>query len=456
MPKSNVRSLAHDILIRVEKSGSFSHLLLANVIKKENLAINDERLLTEIVYGTIERQITLDYYVSSFIQSKKRIEDWVKVLLRMSIYQLYFLEKVPEYAIINEAVNIAKRKGHKGIGSFVNGVLRSILRKGVPNVNDIKDPIDKLSIQTSHPKWLVERWVDYYGYDVTEQMCQKNLTRKPIAIRVNSLKTTRDEIKKQLGNKGMIGSNPFKILKHGIIIEAGNIFKTKLIQDGFVTIQDQSSMLAAQSLQVEPNMKVLDACSAPGGKATYLGELMQNKGSIFAYDLHKNKMNLIKHNAERLGITNIHVGQHDARKLQEVHEKNYFDRILVDAPCSGLGVIRTKPDIKYNKRVNDIENLQQVQLDILFHVAPLLKKGGKLIYCTCTVERMENEEVVKKFLDRQDTLQVDKQFLTEAKSLQLENVVISKYGLQLFPQSMDSDGFFITRFTNFTEDEEVN
>src|SRR5690625_50499 len=152
MPKSNVRSLAHDILIRVEKSRSFSHLLIADVINKENLVIHDERLLTEIVYGTIERKITLDYYLKPFIQTRKKVELWIKVLLRMSIYQLLFLEKVLKYAIINVVVDIAKRKGHKGIGSFVNGILRSIQLKGVSDIDDIKDPIEKISIQTSHPK----------------------------------------------------------------------------------------------------------------------------------------------------------------------------------------------------------------------------------------------------------------------------------------------------------------
>lgn len=447
MSNKNVRVLAHEMLIRVEKSGSFSHLLLADTIEKANLVIADERLLTEIVYGTIERKITLDYYLKPFIQSKNRIEDWVLVLLRMSIYQLYFLEKVPAYAVINESVNIAKQKGHRGIASFVNGVLRSIQRKGVSEIKEIKDPVERLSIQTSHPKWLVERWMKYYGYEVTKKMCEKNLTRKPISVRVNTLKTTKEEVKRVFEEENIQWSNPNNIIKHGIIVEKGNIFKTKLIQDGLVTIQDQSSMLAAQFMQVEPSMKVLDACSAPGGKATYLGEIMQNKGSIFAYDIHKNKLNLIKQNVERLGITNIQVGQHDARTLQAVHHKNFFDRILVDAPCSGLGVIRTKPDIKYNKQVQDITKLQQVQLEILQHVAPLLKKEGKLIYSTCTVERMENEEVVKKFLTAQNELKIDEQFFHEVDRLQLENVSISQYGLQLFPQTMNSDGFFMTRFT---------
>lgn len=443
MPNNNVRYLALDLIIRIEKEGSFSHLLISQAIQREKLGLQDERLLTEIVYGTIERKLTLDYYLKPFIRSPKKVADWVMNLLRMSVFQLEFLDKVPEYAVIHEAVEIAKQKGHQGIASFVNGVLRNIVRKGVPNTSEITDPIEKISIETSHPLWLVKRWADQYGPKVTKEMCETNLLKKPVSLRVNQLRISRDEAIEHLQNEAITAkASPY--VKDGIIIQQGNILKTTLLADGLVTVQDQSSMLASIILQVEPDFNVLDACSAPGGKATYLGELMKNKGTIYAYDLHKNKLKLIEENAKRLGLTNIKVGQSDARNLQEIHQRESFDRILVDAPCSGLGVIRSKPDIKYNKRVEDIYKLHEVQISILEHVAPLLKKGGKLVYSTCTVDKQENEAVVQAFLKANKNFTVDESFKKEISEL-LPNQDCTKFGLQLFPQTIQSDGFFMTR-----------
>jgi len=301
MPKKKVRRLALDLIVRIEKEGSFSHLLISQVIQREKLGPQDERLLTEIVYGTIERKLTLDYYLKPFIRSPKKVTDWVMSLLRMSVFQLEFLDKVPEYAVIHEAVEIAKQKGHKGIASFVNGVLRNVVRKGVPNTNEITDPLEKISIETSHPRWLVERWSDQYGLKTTKEMCETNLLKKPVSLRVNQLQISREEVIEQLQNEG-ITSQASPYIKDGIIIQQGNILKTTLLSDGLVTVQDQSSMLASKLLQAEPDLHVLDACSAPGGKATYIGELMKDQGTIHAYDLHKNKLKLIENNAKDLGL----------------------------------------------------------------------------------------------------------------------------------------------------------
>lgn len=444
MANSNVRNVALDMLMRIEKEGGFSHLLLSQAITKNKINEKDENLLSEIVYGTIERKLTLDFYLAPFIKSPKKLADWVNMLLRMSVFQMEFLDNVPEYAIIHEAVQIAKRKGHKGIASLVNGVLRSIQRKGVPSTDSITDDMKKLSVETSHPDWLIRRWVKEYGFAVTKAMCETNITKKPVSIRVNRLRTSRSEVLSILEKEGIEASlSPY--VPDAITLETGNIFKTNLMNDGLITIQDQSSMLASKSLQVEPSMHVLDTCSAPGGKATYIGELMENQGTIYAYDLHQNKTKLIKNNADRLGLTNIHVGQSDARNLETIHEEKSFDRILIDAPCSGLGVIRSKPDIKYNKTEQDIKKLQQVQLAILLHVAPLLKDNGKLVYSTCTVDIMENEEVVKEFLNQQTDFKVDEQFLQQLDPIFYDKARVTKYGLQLFPQTMESDGFFMTR-----------
>ncbi|MGM8211802.1 16S rRNA (cytosine(967)-C(5))-methyltransferase RsmB [Virgibacillus sp. W0430] len=442
--KYNLRNSILDLLLRMEEGGGYSHLLISNEIKRKNILVKDEGLFTEIVYGTMERKLTLDFYLQSFIKKSSKIEAWVRMLLRMSVYQIVYLDKVPDYAVINEAVEIAKQRGHKGIASLVNGVLRNIIRNGVPNTDEIKNERERLAIETSHPEWLVNRWVQNYGFATTKQMCEANLNHNPISVRVQQLKLTRNEAMDQLRKEGY-EIKPSLLAKHGIIIERGNIMKSQLFLDGCLTIQDQASMLVAEMLNVSPNMVVLDACSAPGGKATHIAEMMENKGEIHAYDLHKNKIKLIKDKADDLDLTIIHAKQQDARELATVHDASSFDRIIVDAPCSGLGVIQGKPDVKYNKSEQDIVRLASIQLEILESVAPLLKKDGLLMYSTCTVDPTENESVVQAFIQRNTDFHVDASFFEQLPKPVQHSEGRSAYGLQLFPQTFQTDGFFLTR-----------
>jgi len=444
LENKNVRQVALELLIRIEKEGAFSHLLIHQAIDRNNIKTVDENLLTEIVYGTIENKLTLDFYLQPFIQKQKKITDWVLILLRMSVYQLVYLDKIPVYAVINEAVHIAKVKGHRGIASFVNGVLRNVERQGVRNTSEIKNPINRLAIETSHPLWLVQLWVDAYGFEITEQICKTNKMKKPMTVRANRLKGTREEVLDVL-NREDIKATLSEIVDQAIQVEQGNVLKSNVMKDGYITVQDVSSMLAANFLQVEPEMSVLDTCSAPGGKATYMAEAMDNTGTVYSYDLHKNKIKLIENHAKRLGLTNIQVQDLDARKLQTIYEKGTFDRILVDAPCTGFGVIRSKPDITYHKSLEDIKRLQTIQLNILQEVAPLLKKDGKLVYSTCTINPLENEEVVQQFLEYNPTFTVDDKFLLEINHPRYNKAKITDFGMQIFPQTFNSDGFFITR-----------
>ncbi|HLR41820.1 MAG TPA: 16S rRNA (cytosine(967)-C(5))-methyltransferase RsmB [Pseudogracilibacillus sp.] len=443
--EGNIRKEALEILLRIEKSGSYSHLLIDQAIQQGKIAKIDEQLLTEIVYGTLERKLTLDYYLAPFIQKQKKLQDWVRMLLRMSVFQMEYLDNVPTYAIINEAVEIAKQKGHKGIANVVNGVLRNVQRQGVRDLNLIEDKVERLAIATSHPLWLVRRWVAEYGFEITKEMCERNVTKKPLHLRVNRLKNNREAVLQAL-EAADIEASASPYIEEGIVVTKGNVLKTNLLQTGDITIQDHSSMFAAKSLDVTPQMQVLDTCSAPGGKATYIAELMDNEGKVYAYDLHKNKIKLIDKNVKRLGLTNVNTQAQDARTLSEVHEEKSFDRIIVDAPCTGLGVLRSKADIKYNKQEKDIDNLQQVQLAILNEVAPLLKDNGKLVYSTCTVNKTENNDLVKSFLNEHKEYEVDEAYVKQAAEQLGEKALITAEGVQLFPQTMNADGFFITRF----------
>ncbi|SEQ59932.1 16S rRNA (cytosine967-C5)-methyltransferase [Virgibacillus subterraneus] len=446
MSNYQVRKAIVDLLLRIEQDSGYSHLLINNEIKSRKIEPKDESLLTEIVYGTIQRKLTLDYYLAAFIDKKKKIQPWVRMVLRMSVYQMTFLNKVPDHAVIHEAVEIAKTRGHKGIASFVNGVLRSVQRKGVPDTSTIESTSKRISIETSHPEWLVERWISMYGNDITRDMCQANLKRKALTVRVQPLKISRQKALDELDKLGF-ETRESEFSSQGIIIDKGNILKTALFSEGYLTIQDQTSMLVAEMLHPKPGMDVLDACSAPGGKVTHIAEKMENKGSIDAYDLHAKKTKLIEDKAAVLDLTIIDAKQGDARKLQEKHAKESFDRILVDAPCSGLGVIRGKPDIKYNKQEKDIYQLSEIQSDILEHIAPLLKKGGLLIYSTCTVDKKENEDVVEAFLEKNSDFILDTSLFEDLPAMITGSPGITEMGLQIYPQTFYTDGFFLTRLT---------
>ncbi|WLV25716.1 16S rRNA (cytosine(967)-C(5))-methyltransferase RsmB [Aciduricibacillus chroicocephali] len=443
MSKYKLRNGALDILERIEQGG-FSHLLIDNVIKSGQIDSKDEGLLTEIVYGTVQRRLTLDYVIESYVKNPSKMKKWVINLLRMSIYQMVYLDRVPDHAIIHEAVEIAKQRGHKGIASLVNGVLRTVQREGMPDVQKISDPVTRLAIETSTPEWLISRWVKEYGYDTALEMGMENLRKRPLTVRVQPLRIKREDALNELKAEGYEVS-PSLFSEQGIIVEKGNILKSRLFKEHLITVQDQSSMLVGEMLDVQPGMRVLDACSAPGGKTTHIAEKMQNDGEVFAFDIHDKKAKLVKNKAGELGLSIISAEGHDARKLQDKFSPESFDRVLVDAPCSGIGVVRGKPDIKYNKQESDIYNLARIQEDILDSIAPLLKKGGKLVYSTCTVDKAENEEIVQKFLEKHSDFEVDQQFFKELPEPVIEAEGISENGLQLFPQSFGTDGFFLVR-----------
>lgn len=444
------RTAMLEILLRVEKDKGFSHLLIDHQLRSGNVNVKDEALLTEVVYGTLQRKYTLDYYLDGFVDARKKVAPWVRMLLRMSVYQMVFLDRIPDHAIIHEAVEIAKARGHKGTASFVNGVLRNVQRKGLQDPAEITDQAKRLSVITSHPMWLVKRWISFYGYETTEAMCQANLQQKDQSIRIQPLRISREEAMKQLQEQ-RFDVRPSKFSAQGIIFDKGNILRSNLFKEGMVTVQDQTSMLAAEMLDPESGMHILDACSAPGGKTTHIAEKMDNKGKIHAYDLHRKKVKLVEQKAVELGLTIIEAKTGDARNLREEHEDETFDRILIDAPCSGLGVIRGKPEIKYDKQEADVERLAQIQLDILHSVAPLLKKGGKLLYSTCTVDMEENEETVKQFLQRNPACELDPDFHDDLPEEIRAAQPPGTYGLQIFPQTFGTDGFFLTRMIRKNE-----
>ncbi|MFC6115401.1 16S rRNA (cytosine(967)-C(5))-methyltransferase RsmB [Sporosarcina thermotolerans] len=435
----NVRDAALSILMEINDNQAYSNLLLNRTIKKYAIDPKDRGLLTELTYGTLQHRMTLDFYLEPFVKGK--LDAWVRELLRLSIYQIVYLTKIPPHAVVHEAVEIAKRRGHKGISSTVNGILRSVLRKGVRSIEDIKDDIERISIETSHPIWLIKRWVEQFGKEEALAMAHENNHPARMTARVNLLKTTVDDVVKELAKEG-IDATRGEVVPESIQTASGSLANTAAFANGLLTIQDESSMLPVIALDVKPDMKVLDMCAAPGGKTTFIAEKMNNQGEVYAHDLHEHKLKLIESNANRLGIESIRLSSGDSRQLGTIYEPSSFDRILVDAPCSGLGVIRRKPEIKYNKTEQDLENLTKIQEELLDTAYGLVKEDGIIVYSTCTVEYSENAGVVHNFLEKH----TDMTTVPLDSFVNNESLAIKDNMLQVLPQHFGSDGFFVTAF----------
>ncbi|KXH79936.1 16S rRNA (cytosine(967)-C(5))-methyltransferase RsmB [Sporosarcina sp. HYO08] len=432
----NVRDAALSILMEIEQSQAYSNLLLHRTIETYRIEEKDRGLLTELTYGTLQHRMTLDYYLEPYVRGK--LDQWVRELLRLSVYQIVYLSKIPPHAVVHEAVEIAKRRGHKRIAPTVNGILRAILRNGTRSLDDLPEGIQKTAIETSHPEWLIKRWTEQYGADEARAMAHENNHPPAMSLRVNQTKTTPEEAIALLESDG-IEAIRGKVVPECILSLNGNPAKTDLYEKGYLTIQDESSMLPAIALDAKPGMKVLDMCAAPGGKTTHIAETMGDEGKVYAHDLHPHKLKLITSNAERLGLQSIEVHAGDSRDLLEQYRPETFDRILLDAPCSGLGVIRRKPEIKYNKNESDLESLAAIQMALLETAKQLIKPDGIIIYSTCTVEVSENKGMVEQFLKRHSDMEkIPLPHLIENEKLSMEDDF-----LQVLPQHFGSDGFFV-------------
>ncbi|OCS91455.1 16S rRNA (cytosine(967)-C(5))-methyltransferase RsmB [Caryophanon latum] len=435
----NVRDAALTILLTVDKSQAYSNLLLNDTIEKYRITdAKDRGLLTELTYGTLQYKYTLDYYLEPFIRGN--IDLWVRWLLRLSLYQMHYLTRIPAHAAVNEAVEIAKRRGHKGIASMVNGILRNVLRDDVRNVDEIVDDVERLAIETSHPQWLVARWVEMYGYEQAGDMLRENNVPPLQTMRVNTTRVTVEEALQVLEREG-VKARRSDVLPECIHLMSGTASRTSLFKKGFATIQDESSMLPATVLDPQPGERIYDMCAAPGGKTTHIAEKMNNEGKVLASDLHAKKLNLIDENVARLGLDIVEAIPLDGRKAADLLGEASFDRVLVDAPCSGLGVMRRKPDIKYTKREEDLANLQTIQLALLDNAVRILKPGGRLVYSTCTVDRTENEGTVQAFLAKHPQMEAEQMTLPQSLMDKQQNGM-----LQVFPQDFGSDGFFVASF----------
>lgn len=427
--QESARGLALTVLTQVAEDTAYVNLALKKALNASALSAQDKALATEIVYGTVARKITLEWYLAHYIEDRDKLDGWVYQLLLLSLYQLLYLDKIPAHAVVNEAVNLAKRG--RGTDKFVNAILRKWLSSDKPTIETIKRKNKRLSVQYSVPVWLVKVLLDEYGEERATAIFASLYKRSKASVRVTDA-CRLAEIAEQLN------ARPSALSPVGLVKESGHLASSDYFKEGLLIIQDETSQLVAPTLRIKGDEEILDACAAPGGKTVHMASYLTT-GHVTALDLYPHKLALIEENAERLGVKDrVQTVQLDARKVAESYPADTFDKILVDAPCSGIGLIRRKPDIKYNKEAADFDSLQSVQLAILESVCQTVKKSGIITYSTCTIIAKENQEVIKAFLASHPDF--------EQVALRHERADIVKDGcLLITPEQYETDGFFIAQ-----------
>lgn len=444
------RYLAQLVLDRIEEDNAYANLILPKILNESgpDLERREKALATELVYGTLRHLLKIDYILGRLLSRPfVTLKTPVKSVLRLSLYQLLFLHDIPPRAVCHSAVEQIKHSQYSGLAPLVNGVLRSFLR----NQNEIKfpDPVSKpaenLCLEYSHPLWLVRRWLAVFGPEVTTRILHAGNEQPPLTWRVNRRMTNAVEVIKELAQQE-VQSRPGLFLEEAVFVENPGepVEKLPLFQSGRIFVQDESAMLVAHLVNPRPDEFIVDLCAAPGGKSTHLAELMDDRGEIISVDNHPHKINLIRDNAGRLNLTIIKPVLGDARTFS-LTEDRLADAVLVDAPCSGTGVLRRRVDARYRRRPEDIRELVEIQQAILDRAATLVKPGGRLVYSTCTLEPEENQEQIQSFLGRHPEFELAdfRAFLPE-KITQFAYAPDSKW-LTILPIPGGGDGFFMGR-----------
>ncbi len=447
LPRKNPRAMALKVLIRWETKKPLLDEVLSEVLEKSVLPDpRDQGLVSELINGVVRHLAFIDYVLSRV--SKKPLEKMdpeVRNALRLGAYQLLFT-RIPVQAAVAETVKIVKKRRGQWIVNFVNAVLRELARRK----NEIElppremDPVAYLAVKYSYPRWLVERWLKLFGEEEAEALLKAGNERPTLVVRANTLRVTREQLLLYLKAE-IPEAKPTRFSPDGIELKGfqGRITTLKPFKFGWLQVQDEASQLVSYLLSPMPGERILDACAGVGGKTTHIAQLVRNTGRIYAMDVLSWRLERLKENAKRLGVTNIEVITGDATRAIETLGGSFFDRILIDAPCTGTGVIRRHPDIKWARTPDDLVSIPEKQLSLLESLAPLLKKGGVMVYATCSLEPEENEEVIKNFLAKQQDFIIEKAqdvLPKEARSLTTEEGFMRTY-----PHRHGLDGFFAAR-----------
>ena len=466
MTKSvNEREIVLAVLLEITENGQFSHIILRDVLAKYQYLEKRERaFITRVTEGTLEHMIEIDYILDQFSKTKvKKMKPVIRAILRSAVYQLKYMDSVPDRAVCNEAVKLAVRKGFSGLKGYVNGVLRSVAR-GLDSVEYPKEKMEELSVRYSCPKWILDLWGGTYDTEVIEKMLNDFQKEKPVTIRCCLNRGTPEELKERLEAEGVTVA-PHPYLPYAFQISGyDHLSELAAFQEGLFTVQDISSMLVAEIASPKAGAQVIDVCAAPGGKALHVAEklLLADKkrlhedmagnadgnaggradGHVEARGLTEAKVELIRENIERTGLTNISAVCRDA-SVPDPESAGSADLVIADLPCSGLGVIGKKPDLKYKASPDGTDSLVGLQRKILACAQAYVKPGGILVYSTCTVNPAENMDNVHWFLEQYPEFSLDD--IHERLCPELRDSVIENGCIQLLPGVHKSDGFFIAR-----------
>ena len=443
----NIREIALGILMEITEEEAYSHIVLREVLEKyQYLEKRDRAFISRVVEGTLEHMIQLDYIIEQFSNVPVyNMKPLIRNLLRMSVYQLKYMDSVPDSAVCNEAVKIAQRRGFYNLKGFVNGVLRNTARRlsQVKYPDENLDPLHYLSVRYSFPIWMLDKWMQQFGYETTEKICRDTHMKKGTVVRCDLQKASKEEIIEELKKDGAsVREHPY--LDYALVLSDYNyIGALSAFKKGWITVQDISSMLVGELADPKKGDRVIDVCAAPGGKALHVAEKLRGTGSVEARDLSLYKVGLITENIERSGLMNIHAVQKDAT-VCDADVKDAADLVIADLPCSGLGVLAKKTDLKYKATEQGTKELAGLQREILKNAASYVRPGGTLIYSTCTINPAENIENVHWFLKEFPEFVLDP--IADRLCSTLQDSVEEAGCLQLLPGIHKSDGFFIARF----------
>lgn len=436
---SGARETALRVLIAVRTTDAWADAALKARLAEDDLNSTDAALATRLVYGVLQNQMLLDFWIGAYCsQRPDHLQVPLTDILRIGVYQIVFLDRIPDSAAVNESVNLTKQFGRVKASGLVNAVLRKVVehKNHLPRVEE-RDAVKELSITYSHPRWLVKRLVQILGKEETKAFLAANNRAVPITVQCNTLKNAPEELLTALTNAGVIATPHSWVPGCFELSSTGNLAALQVFREGKFLVQDAAARLTAYAAALQPGMRVIDVCGAPGGKSFDAAIAMRNQGSILSCDLHENKLKRIREGAERLGLTCITTAAADGRAPHADWVES-ADLVLVDVPCSGLGIIRKKPDIRY-KNPNLLTNLSVLQTAILENAATYVKPGGTLIYSTCTILPEENEQVTDAFLAEHSSFSRER-FVFPAPVGTIEDGQIT-----LWPQRNDTDGFYICR-----------
>lgn len=430
---ANPRQIAFQALLKTEKDGAFSNLALDAVLSKSDLDTRDKSFVSNLFYGVIERKITIDYNLSLYLTKPlKKLKPEVLTIMRSGAYQILFMDKVPDSAAVNESIKLSKKNGAAYASGLINAVLRKVSANGVllpENVNSA----EYLSVKYSCPLWLTEKWSAEYGKEDTVKLLEASLGSADTYVRVNTTKISDDELIEKFAVEGVAAEKTYNENTLKISLKGNDIEKITAFKEGLFHVQDMASQLCAKALGAVEGDTVFDLCSAPGGKAYTVCEMMNNKGRILCFDIYENRVSLILKGAERLSLSAIEGRVGDASVFNGA--LGVADKVLCDVPCSGLGIIRRKPEIKYKKE-EDLASLPEIQLSIINNASRYVKTGGRLVYSTCTLSKAENEDVCRRFLSSNEGFRAVGVFSEDDDTMKT-----------LMPHKNESDGFFIACFT---------